>query len=193
MIPEKKENRKFTYADYLTWPEGERWELIEGEPMAMSPAPASLHQKVAGELFGNFWQFLKGKPCQVFPAPFDVRLTKEENSEDQDIYTTVQPDLAVICDPGKIDERGCHGAPDMIVEILSPSTGYRDETEKLTLYENYGVREYWIVNPYRKTVQVFLHNGKDYDKPVYYKGDELIAGVVLGGFSISPKDIFPEE
>lgn len=119
-------------------------------------------------------------------------MTDRDDSGDQDIYTTVQPDLAVICDPSKIDERGCLGSPDMIVEILSPSTGYRDETEKLTLYEKYGVLEYWIINPDRKTIQVFLHNGKEYDKPVYYKGDESIRAVVLEGFEISLKEIFQD-
>lgn len=190
MFPEKKPDEKFSYADYLTWNDDERWELINGEAWSMSPAPRTEHQKVSGELFGNLWQYLKGKPCQVFSAPFDVRLVKDKQADDQDIFTTVQPDISVICDKSKIDDKGCLGAPDLIVEILSPSTGYKDETEKLTLYEEYGVREYWLINPDRKTIQIFLHNGREYDKPSYFKGDDVINSVVLKGFKISLKEIF---
>ncbi len=192
MVPEIKNDRKYTYKDYLSWPDEERWEILEGEAWDMSPAPTSKHQKVSGEIFGNFWQYLQGKPCQVFPAPFDVRLVKDHLTDQQYIYTTVQPDISVICDPSKIDEKGCLGAPDLIVEILSPSTGYKDLSLKLTIYEKYGVREYWIVNPERKTVQVFHHNGTDYDKPDYYKGDETIVSRVLEGFEVALVDIFKE-
>ena len=190
MIPEKKSDQKFSYADYLTWPDDERWELINGEAWSMSPAPASRHQRITGEIFGQIWQQLKGKPCRVFPAPFDVRLVKEKQQEEQDIHNTLQPDISVICDLSKIDERGCSGAPDLVVEVLSASTGYKDQTAKLSLYEEYWVKEYWIVNPERETVQVFLHNGIDYDKPQYYKKNELIISSAPQGLTLVLQEVF---
>lgn len=192
MIPEKKANEKFSYADYLTWPDEERWELIHGEAWSMSPAPTSRHQIIAGEIFGQFWQQLKGKPCQVFMAPFDVRFVEDGQLDDKDIQTTVQPDVSVICDKSKIDKRGGLGAPDLIVEVLSPSTGYKDQTDKLSLYEEYGVKEYWIVNPERKTVQVYQHNGQDYDKPDFYNKDEVINSAAVKGLTLKLIEVFEE-
>ena len=206
MIPEKKGEQKYSYADYLTWPGEERWELINGEAWDMSygcigeqqaclrpaPAPTTKHQRISMDLSREISIFLKGKSCQVFAAPFDVRFTKDEKQQDQDIFITLQPDLSVICDKSKIDEKGCLGSPDLIVEILSPSTGYKDETQKLSIYEDYGVKEYWIVNPDRNTIQIFIHNGQDFDKPAYYKGDDEIRSSVLKGFQVALKDIFQE-
>jgi len=192
MILKKKDDKKYSYADYLTWNEEERWELINGEAWAMSPAPTTRHQKIATVLTSELYFYLKGKPCDIFPAPFDVRFVKDKNQQDQDIFITLQPDISVICDKSKIDEKGCSGSPDLIVEILSPSTGYKDETQKLSIYEEYGVKEYWIVNPDRKTVQIFLHKGKDFDKPSYYKGNDIINSSVLEKFQIALKDIFQE-
>ena len=204
MIPEKKGEHKYSYADYLTWPGEERWELINGEAGDMSygcigeqqaclrpaPAPATKHQKVSLALTLAMGFYLKDKPCDLFVAPFDIRFTKDEKQQDQDIFITLQPDLSVICDKSKIDEKGCLGSPDLIVEILSPSTGYKDETQKLSIYEDYGVKEYWSVNPDRNTIQIFIHNGQEFDKPDYYKGDDVIKSDVLTGFQIGLNDIF---
>jgi len=192
MIPKKEDGQKYSYADYLTWSAEERIELINGEIWDMSPAPTTKHQKISLLITLEIGSFLKGKPCDLFAAPFDVRFVKDKKQQDQDIFITLQPDLSVICDKSKIDEKGCLGSPDLIVEILSPSTGYKDETQKLTIYEEYGVREYWIVNPDRKTIQIFLHNGKDFDKPDYYRNNETIKSSVLKGFQIALKDIFSE-
>lgn len=143
-----------TYADYLGWDDDRRWELIDGEAFAMSPAPGSVHQAVSMELSGQIWDFLRDKPCRVFTAPFDVRLARGVES-DQGVTTVVQPDLAVICDPTKIDGAGCLGAPDWIVEILSPSTAAHDQLRKRQLYERHGVREYWLVHPIEHLVWVY--------------------------------------
>ena len=186
--PEPKE--KYSYADYITWPDEFRCELIDGVIYDMSPAPSTRHQKISTLLTIEIGSFLKGKPCDLFAAPFDVRFTKDENQQDQDIFITLQPDLSVICDNSKIDEKGCHGSPDLIVEILSPSTGYKDESQKLTIYEEYGVIEYWIINPDRNTIQIFLHNGREFNKPSYYKDDDVIVSTVLKSFQIELKDIF---
>jgi Uma2 family endonuclease len=189
-IPKEKENIIFNYKIYQTWPENERWELIEGEAYNMSPAPNTEHQNISGEIFGNIWQFLKHKSCKVFSAPFDVRLSEMDNPEEQDIETVVQPDIVVVCDNNKIDKKGCLGAPDLIVEILSPSTSYKDETNKLALYEKHGVREYWIVNPDAKYIMIYHQEGDKYLKPEYLKDEDILTSIVLEGFKIKLQDIF---
>jgi len=178
----EKKRTLFHYADYLTWPEQERWEIIDGVPYAMTPAPASDHQMVLGEIFGNFWQYLKGKPCRVFMAPFDVRLSDNPAAADYEVETVVQPDIVVICDQGKIDQRGCHGAPDIAVEILSPSTAYKDETEKMRLYEKYGIREYWIVNPVAQYIMLYRLSDGKYGKPDFFTKDDRLVSQVLPDF-----------
>jgi Uma2 family endonuclease len=155
MKPAKQSQQRYTYADYLQWPEDERWELIEGVAYAMAPAPTRTHQAVAGELFRQIANFLAGKPCQVYFSPFDVRLC-EGSEADGCVETVVQPDIAVVCDKTKLDEAGCRGAPDWIIEILSPSTASLDHVKKKALYERHGVREYWLVHP---TDRVFFRYG----------------------------------
>lgn len=149
-----KSEKQYTYADYLSWPKDEHWELIHGVAYNMSPASNTAHQTVSIELASQIAIFLRDKPCQVFAAPFDIRLPKSDQSDDI-IDTVVQPDIAVICDPGKIDAKGCRGAPDWVIEILSPYTASHDQVRKLALYEQEGVREYWIVHPMDHVVTVF--------------------------------------
>lgn len=129
-----KMDAKYSYKDYLNWPEGERWELIVGVPYSMSPAPTPRHQKVSMVLAGEIYAYLKGKKGQFFAAPFDVRLAANDKL-DEFVDSVVQPDLLVICDESKIDERGCAGAPDMTIEILSESTAGKDLHDKKDLYE----------------------------------------------------------
>ena len=178
MIPQNKPDQKFTYADYLKWPDEERWEIIEGKVWSMSPAPNTIHQEISMFLSSEIYNFLKGKSCRVFAAPFDVRFTEFAQEHDEDIKTVVQPDISVICDPNKIDKQGCLGAPDIVVEILSPSTAYKDESEKLTLYEKHGVREYWIINPKGEYIQIYRLDKNEYGKPDYLKGTDVIKSVV---------------
>ncbi|MBL7794846.1 MAG: Uma2 family endonuclease [Saprospiraceae bacterium] len=147
---------RYTYADYLLWRLKERVELIRGRILKMSPAPGTAHQHVSGNIQGIFWNYFKGKSCKVFAAPFDVRLpVSRKKGQDS---TVVQPDLCVICDDSKLDERGCAGAPDLIVEILSPGNSKRELKIKFEVYEEAGVREYWVVNPLEKVVLVFVLN-----------------------------------
>lgn len=163
-LPAPKYEELYTYADYLSWPEEERWELLEGIPYNMSPAPFRKHQSIAGELFRQIANFLHDKACEVYSALFDVRLLPEASqdelrkADDDDLTTVVQPDISVICDADKLDERGCLGTPDMIIEVLSPSTAAKDQIQKLALYEKCGVKEYWIVHPTDKIVTVRLLN-----------------------------------
>ncbi len=137
-----KNDRHYTYADYLKFPEEERWEIIDGVAYNMSPAPSDAHQDLSSELNAQVRTQLRGKRCQVRAAPYDVRF---ENSEQT--RTVVQPDLIVVCDRNKITTRGLVSAPDWVVEILSPSTAGKDHIVKRALYERHGVREYWLVHP----------------------------------------------
>lgn len=149
-----KEER-YTYADYLEWDEKERVELIDGAPLMMAP-PSRKHQEISGEIYRQLANFLRGKGCRVYAAPFGVRLFERAEDGPEDVDTVVEPDITVVCDRDKLDDQGCKGAPDLIVEILSPSTQRRDRLTKLNLYQRAGVREYWIVNPEDRTVQVML-------------------------------------
>lgn len=155
-------SRQYTFADYFRWKFEERVELIRGFIHKMSPAPGPTHQSVSGFLTGTFFNFFKGKPCTFFAAPFDVRLPDSEKlTADELIYTVVQPDLCVICDLAKIDKRGCMGAPDLVVEVLSPGNTQKEMGLKFKLYEENGIKEYWFVHPSKKTITVYaLQNGK---------------------------------
>jgi len=186
----EKLNKKVSYADYLTWADGERWEIIEGVPYNMSPAPAREHQRVSAIIFVKIYNFLSGKECEVYFAPFDVRLAETKNEADEAIETVVQPDIAVICDQNKLDKRGCLGSPDIMVEILSPATSYKDQTEKLLLYEKHGVREYWIVNPDAKYVMIYRLDGKKYGKPEYLTENDIFESNVLEGFKIDLSEVW---
>ncbi|WP_449244746.1 Uma2 family endonuclease [Desulfobacca acetoxidans] len=176
--------RKYTYGDYLCWPEGERWELIEGIPYNMTPAPSTDHQRISGEIFRQISNFLVDQDCQVFVAPFDVRLPEAEEADDE-IITVVQPDITVVCVPEKLDARGCRGAPDFIIEILSPSTAAKDQIYKVALYEKHGVREYWLVHPGDRLITVrLLTPGGTYGIPSIYEAKGLLPVHILPGLEI---------
>lgn len=158
-ITELDLNGTYTYADYLLWQFKDRVELIKGKIFKMSPAPSTQHQKISGKLHLRIGGFFENHYCQAFFAPFDVRLPKKGQSlTDQKIYTVVQPDLCVICDESKLDERGCLGAPDLIVEILSPGNSKTEMLNKFELYQESGVREYWLVEPSQNAVLVYVLN-----------------------------------
>ena len=185
-------NKRYTYADYLTWIDDVRRELIEGF-IKMLPAPRLVHVDVSYNIswyLGAIIKKKKGK-CKVCPAPFDVRFPKNGETDNEKIFTVVQPDISVICDLKKLDEHGCCGAPDMIVEVLSPSTAKKDMTEKFVLYEESGVREYWIVHPGDKTIQVFLlqKDGK-YNLGTLYEFEGKIPVHIFDDDMIDLDDIF---
>ena len=179
-----QEDQRYAYADYYEWDDGERWELINGAPYLMSPSPLRAHQKISMELARQLATFLKGKPCEIFAAPFDVRLNADTYDD-----TVVQPDLLIVCDRSKLDDKCCVGAPDMVIEILSPSTWRHDKFVKFHVYRKAGVREYWIVDPDAETVQVcILENGK-YVTTMY--GDSDIVSVhILDGCTVNLREVF---
>jgi Uma2 family endonuclease len=199
-LPVPKREELYTYGDYLTWPDEERWELIEGIPYDMSPAPFRRHQGIVIELARQIANFLIDKSCEVYAAPFDVRLMPSASPEqlrqadDDDITTVVQPDIAVICDRDKLDERGCLGAPDMVIEILSPSTAAKDQIQKLVVYEKSGVKEYWIVHPTDKIVTIRLLNeqGK-YGIPSIHEGKGTLPVHTLPDLEIDLDRVFREQ
>ncbi|MCL1823052.1 MAG: Uma2 family endonuclease [Oscillospiraceae bacterium] len=178
----------YTYKDYASWElkEGERFELLDGVPYAIS-APSPVHQGISGELHRQFANFLHGKPCKVFHAPFDVRLNAKGDKDDN----VVQPDLLVICDKTKIDDKGCNGAPDLVVEIVSPSSSKHDRFIKFQKYQNAGVREYWIVDIEANGIEVALLKDEKYTVLKYLEEDVIFSSV-LEGFQINVKEIFAE-
>jgi Uma2 family endonuclease len=186
----KKLEKKYTYRDYLKWPDDLRCEIINGEIYDMTPAPGRQHQKISMKITGQFWDYLRDKTCEIYAAPFDVRLP-EGKEKDDNIQTVVQPDIVIICDKKKLDDKGCIGAPDLIVEIISPSTASKDLKIKLQLYEKHGVKEYWLVHPEEKTVMVFKQGRKrEYKKPDVYSNDDKIKVGVLKGLVIDLGEVF---
>lgn len=150
-------DKTYSYADYLTWKFQERLEIFKGKLFKMSPTPSTSHQKVASNLHGILWGNFKNHSCKLFSAPFDVRLLdKKKSTNDSDVITVVQPDLCIICDENKLDQRGAFGAPDLIIEILSPGNSKKEMKYKFDLYEEAGVLEYWIVNPADKTILIYI-------------------------------------
>jgi Uma2 family endonuclease len=188
--PVKTEDQRYTYGDYLKWPDEERWEIIDGIAYNMTPAPSVQHQRIITELTRQFANYFQGKTCEVFVAPFDIRLPQGEE-KDEAIDTVVQPDIVIICDPGKLDEKGCRGGPDLVVEIISPSTVQRDLKVKMDLYERVGVKEYWIVHPSDKTVMVFtLGQIGRYGRPEILTKDDRLKTILFAGLTIDLKMVF---
>ncbi len=154
--------KTYSYADYLTWQVKERLELLRGKIHLMSPAPNMRHQRISGNLHGILWANFKNHSCQVFSAPLDVRLPQQapDSQSETQIYTVVQPDLCVVCDLAKLDEKGCIGAPDLMVEITSPGNTRKELGDKFRLYEAAGVKEYWIVSPQDRNVIRYVRDDK---------------------------------
>ena len=177
------ESKRYTYADYCTWDDDERWELIDGVPYAMA-APNRSHQRVLRDIALQIGSFLRGKTCEMFFAPFDVRLNADTFDN-----TVVQPDIMVFCDDSKLDDKGGKGAPDMAVEILSPSSASHDAMRKYMLYMNVGVREYWIVDPATKTVVVHKLEDGTYRGTVYEQ-TEVVPVDIIEGLSVNLAEVF---
>lgn len=180
----------YTYADYLKWNFEERLELFRGKIFRLS-APNTKHQVVAGNIFVAVKIALAKQRCQPFIAPFDVRLLAKNRKKDNEVTTVVQPDICVVCDESKIDTRGCCGAPDLIIEILSPGNSKKEIKLKYELYQEAGVFEYWIVSPEEENVVVFLLNEHhQYGPAIFHAGDDTIKSVSISGLAISLNDIF---
>lgn len=187
-------NKRYTYADYLTWQFDEMVELIRGKVFRMSPAPGLSHQRVSGALHIQIGSYLSSKDCQIIAAPFDVRLPLPQHRQRPNkIDTVVQPDLCIVCDPAKLDERGCNGAPDWIIEILSPATSQKDLNDKFEIYQFAGVREYWVAHPHEGTLLIYRldENGR-YQllrQTPFTKGEKAPV-FVFPGFEVDLDEVF---
>ncbi len=192
-MPKFNEEDRFTYADYLTWDDDQRWELIDGEAFCMSPGPNRLHQKWLGELHRQIANYLEGKPCEVYLAPFDVRLSEDLAASDEETTTVVQPDISIVCDHEKLDDRGVKGAPDLVVEIISPSTAKRDITTKYELYQRHGVKEYWLMYPNDRMLLVYrLSDDGRYAAPEVFGDSDIVPVPLLGDLIIDMGKVFRE-
>jgi Uma2 family endonuclease len=189
---EDKQEQRCTYGDYKTWPRDERWELIEGVPFDMSPAPKRIHQEVSAVIFTKIRQFLCNSPCTAYAAPFDVLLPALGEENEDDVTSVVQPDISVICDKTKLTEAGCTGAPDWIVEIISPYTSKKDFDEKFKLYEKHKVREYWIIDPGNRYIHIYLlgENDRYPEEPCILEGTGTAESAALQGFGIDLEELF---
>jgi len=167
-------------------------ELIKGKIFRMSPAPNANHQRISSRIHFYVFQYLIEKKCEVFAAPFDVRLSVSNKKSDENIYTVVQPDICIICDTEKVDKQGCIGAPDLIVEILSKSTSKKDLTDKYEIYEQAGVKEYWIIHPEEQTLLIYSLVDGFYQPSKLYAKDEIISVGIFEDFKLDLSNIFEE-
>jgi Uma2 family endonuclease len=183
--------KKYTYADYVTWQFKERVELFKGWVMKMAPAPSEIHQRSSFYLEQKIYNYFNKKPCKVYHAPFDVRLLDNKKSTaDKNIYTVVQPDILVVCDITKLDARGIIGAPDLVVEILSPGNSKKEMVNKFQLYETNGVLEYWIADPIYKTIQLFYLVEKKYQLIKCFYEDEKMESKLFKGLKVKVGEVF---
>lgn len=178
--------KTYTYADYLTWRFKERVELIMGRIFKMTPAPSTTHQQVLWRITKSIGRVQSLEKCDVFIAPFDVRLFSDDQK------TVVQPDICIVCDSSKLDEKGCNGAPDLIIEILSPSTASKDLNEKYDIYQKAGVKEYWTVDAADGIINVYLLVDGKYVPQRPYTYRQEIESFVIPGLIVDLKEIFPD-
>jgi Uma2 family endonuclease len=179
--PARKLGRRFTWADYRSWPDDERWEIIDGEAFAMSPAPLTRHQHILRELSVPLGNYFKGKKCRPFWSPCDVKLAED---------TVVQPDILVVCDPRQITRTHIEGPPALVVEILSPDSSVHDRIRKTRLYARFGVQEYWIVTPFPSTVEVLLLDDKSYRLHASYAKEDELVSATFPDLKIPLADVF---
>ena len=180
----------YSYAHYLNWLFDDRVELIKGKIFKMSPAPSRVHQRVSVHISSLLFNYLKDKPCEVYSAPFDVRFPKNSYA-DKDIYTVLQPDICVICDRAKLDDKGCIGAPDIVIEILSTGNNKKELLHKYHIYEEFGVKEYWIISPVENTfLKYTLEESGRYRRAKQFTISEKVHSAVLPGFELDLGEVF---
>jgi len=182
----------YSYANYLNWLFQDRVELIKGKIFKMSPAPSRVHQEISRNIFNPIANFLKNQYCKVYSAPFDVRFPKE-SKEDKNVFTVLQPDICVVCDRSKLDDRGCIGAPDLVVEILSPGNTKVELLHKYQVYQEFGVKEYWVVSQSDQSILIYTLNefGKFQPSKIFTLSEKVTSSVLLG-FELALDDVFQD-
>jgi len=186
----KKVSEHFTWADYLQWPDEQRCEIIDGQIYDMTPAPGTSHQELLMNLAARIYEYLKDKPCKIFVAPFDVRLAEKKENRNS-CSNVVQPDISIICDQKKIDEKGCAGAPDLIVEILSASTASKDQVKKRRLYERHGVKEYWLIHPIERYAHIYALKDGAYELIGVFDDEATLESQLFTGLAVKMTEILP--
>jgi len=182
-------NGTYSYSDYLNWKFDEYVELIKGKLLEISPAPSRKHQAVLGNLYGFMFPYFQKSPCQVYVVPFDVRLPSMQ--EGAEILTVLQPDLCVICDVSKLDEKGCLGAPDLVVEVVSIGNTKKEMRQKFAVYQEAGVREYWIVHPHDHNVIIYqLNDEGNYIGLPPLTEDDILTTTLFPELSVQLFDVF---
>ena len=185
-------SKTYTYADYLKWTFDERIELIKGKIFQMSPAPGRSHQDISFSISLKLGNYLKGKACKAYYAPFDVRLSRN-SEDDKAIYTVLQPDICVICDLSKLDDKGCIGAPDIVIEILSPGNNKKELRNKYDVYQETGVKEYWVIHPSERTFLKYTLDDNGFFQPSRLLiGGDKITTTILPGFAMDVDEIFED-
>lgn len=167
--------RKVSYKEYLTWLDEPRYEIINGIPI-MHAAPSRQHQQIITRLVGELYAIFKGENCEVYKAPFDVRLSAAEDDQE---YQVVQPDISIVCDQTKLDDKGCKGAPDLIIEVLSPSSWQKDRIEKMNLYQKHGVKEYLLLYPNEKIMEQYILEQNKYQKPIILNENDNLTSAIF--------------
>lgn len=181
----------YSYADYLGWEMEEMVEIIRGRLFRMNPAPKRVHQKISLHIASELYQFLKGNPCQVYEAPFDVRLPFQSQNNEE-IFTVVQPDICVVCDTNKLDEAGCLGAPDLVIEILSRGNNKKELQDKYEVYEESGVREYWVIHPDEQTLLVYTLQDQKFVPSRLFTSGDIVKSNCIEGFALDLRLLFEE-
>jgi Uma2 family endonuclease len=186
-------SKTYSYADYLQWTFEERVELIKGKIFKMTPAPNLYHQDISAVVFNEIFNYLKGKRCKTYCAPFDVRLLKKNDQlTEKKIYTVVQPDICVICDLSILDTKGCNGAPDIVVEILSPGNNQKELRNKYDVYEEAGILEYWIISPQDKTFLKYSLIAGSYQASRLLTIGDTVTTEILPGFELDLETVFQD-
>ena len=183
------QEQTYSYADLLSWEDDTRYELYDGRPVALA-APSDVHQRISMALSAQLYNYLRGKQCQAYAAPFDVRIFEEQGDSPDNVDTVLQPDLMVVCDHSKVDRHGVHGAPDLVIEILSPATARYDRLVKFNLYQRASVREYWIVDPATRTVSVHTLEDGAYHAATVYSSDLSVPVGILDNCNIDLSMVF---
>ena len=184
--------RKYSYADYLTWQMDEMVEIIRGKVFrSAAAAPRRIHQKVSLKISNKLFNYLENRPCEVYAAPFDVRLPGKSN-KNEEIFTVVQPDICVVCDKSKLDDLGCIGAPDLIIEILSPGNNRKELKNKYEVYEESGVKEYWVIHPNEQTVLVYTLTKGSYIASKLFSPGDIVKSECIEGFCLDLEYVFSD-
>lgn len=193
-IDKNKFTNAMTYKEYATWEEGKRCEVLDGKIISMAPSPIPEHQDIAAQLTTEFAIYLRGKTCRVYPAPIDVFLFEDVKKKwiDDSVKNWVIPDLVVVCDPDKIQRSKIIGAPDLIIEIISPGSAKIDRMDKRVAYQKAGVKEYWIVDPANQTIEVYVLENSSYSLDNIYTREDSISVGVLDDLIIDLSNIFPK-